>query len=75
MKAWNKSQIVEIRSPRATRPWQHVLEPLSGYLALGEKLTTKHSLNGESFNFGPKFEKNYSCRRRLIKDLLQYLEN
>lgn len=35
MRAWNLGKPVEIRSPRATRPWQHVLEPLSGYLLLG----------------------------------------
>ena len=38
MRAWSEEQTVEIRSPQATRPWQHVLEPLSGYLALGRAL-------------------------------------
>ena len=38
MLAWSNNQSVEIRSPKATRPWQHVLEPLSGYLLLGSKL-------------------------------------
>jgi CDP-glucose 4,6-dehydratase len=38
MRAWSQKKVVEIRSPGATRPWQHVLEPLSGYLSLGEHL-------------------------------------
>jgi len=44
-----------VRNPHATRPWQHVLEPLSGYLWLGAKLLTdKKKLSGDSFNFGPR---------------------
>ena len=53
IRAWSKNEIVEVRSPNATRPWQHVLEPLSGYLALGEQLFLRNNLNGKSFNFGP----------------------
>ena len=45
-------QIV-IRNPRATRPWQHVLEPLSGYLLLAEKLHIDGSPYAEAWNFGP----------------------
>ncbi len=56
MRAWNKNQKVEIRSPKATRPWQHVLEPLSGYLTLGMKLNKK--IDGEAFNFGPNSSMN-----------------
>lgn len=44
---------VEIRSPRAIRPWQHVLEPLAGYLLLGEKLLRGKTEFGEPWNFGP----------------------
>ena len=51
--AWAKGEAVTIRSPKATRPWQHVLEPLGGYLALGAALGVSDELNGESFNFGP----------------------
>lgn len=58
MRAWNEGRTVEIRSPRATRPWQHVLEPLSGYLTLGMALTETEDLHGESFNFGPRAEQN-----------------
>lgn len=57
-KSWSKGESVKIRSPLATRPWQHVLEPLSGYLHLGVQLYQDDSLNGQSFNFGPKSEQN-----------------
>lgn len=54
IRAWSKGESVMVRSPQATRPWQHVLEPLSGYLWLGTKLLQNaDGLNGESFNFGP----------------------
>lgn len=43
-----------IRSPQATRPWQHVLEPLSGYLALAEKLCVKGRDFADAWNFGPE---------------------
>lgn len=55
VRTWSKGESVEIRSPKATRPWQLVLEPLSGYLQLGADLYNKNSkVMGESFNFGPK---------------------
>ena len=71
MEAWSKNQSVEIRSPEATRPWQHVLEPLSGYLALGKELFTESHLHGQAFNFGPKSAKNHTVGQ-LLSDLSQY---
>jgi CDP-glucose 4,6-dehydratase len=56
MKSWSDNKSVEIRSPKATRPWQHALEPLSGYLNLGQVLCEDGGLHGESFNFGPRFK-------------------
>lgn len=54
VRAWSRHEPVVIRSPRATRPWQHVLEPLSGYLWLGARLHQRATgVVGESFNFGP----------------------
>lgn len=54
VRAWSAGEAVEIRSPNATRPWQHVLEPLSGYLWLGAGLVNgREHLDGEPFNFGP----------------------
>lgn len=49
----NKNQPIEIRNPIAVRPWQHVLEPLSGYLLLGQKLFEEGKKYAEGFNFGP----------------------
>ena len=71
VKAWSIGKAVEIRSPKATRPWQHVLEPISGYLNLGLKLYEDSSLNGEKLNFGPKTEKNYTVEE-LLTDLSKY---
>jgi CDP-glucose 4,6-dehydratase len=73
MKAWNNNKKLEIRSPNATRPWQHVLEPLSGYLSLGQKLYNDKSINGEAFNFGPRSEQNHTVVQ-LIKDLSKFFE-
>ncbi|MDH3325832.1 MAG: CDP-glucose 4,6-dehydratase [Gammaproteobacteria bacterium] len=56
---------LEIRSPNATRPWQHVLESLSGYLLLGQKLLEgKHDF-AEAWNFGPSDESNRSVEEML----------
>lgn len=54
--AFTKDGYVELRSPAATRPWQHVLEPLSGYLTVGQHLIEDKKINGEAFNFGPSSE-------------------
>ncbi len=68
IRAWNAGGTVQIRSPRATRPWQHVLEPLSGYLDLGARLAASQHLHGESYNFGPKGEQNATVLE-LLSDL------
>ena len=47
---------VSIRNPKATRPWQHVLEPLSGYLQVGQKLLEEKVEFAEAWNFGPSDE-------------------
>lgn len=52
----NKEIDIEIRNPVAVRPWQHVLEPLSGYLLLGQKLLEDGKKYAEGFNFGPNEE-------------------
>lgn len=65
MRAWSQNEIVKIRCPQSTRPWQHVLEPLSGYLNLAVELSKNIAYHGESFNFGPKSEYN-----RTVLDLL-----
>ena len=68
IRSWTNGATVEIRSPRATRPWQHVLEPLSGYLSLAATMSYESDLHGESFNFGPRAEQNHTVVR-LLQDL------
>jgi CDP-glucose 4,6-dehydratase len=53
LRAFEKGQPVVIRNPHSTRPWQHVLEPLSGYLCLAEKLYNEGQAWAEGWNFGP----------------------
>ena len=60
VKAWSTDKLVELRNPHSTRPWQHVLEPLSGYLSLAIALSQRPELHGEPFNFGPQSQQNHS---------------
>ena len=60
IKATSKNEKVQIRNPKATRPWQHVLEPLSGYLNLGWKLLQEEVVFAEGWNFGPDNDSNLS---------------
>jgi len=71
VKAWSDNRTVNVRNPKATRPWQHVLEPLSGYLWLGAKFLKSDKLNGESFNFGPDYKVSESVGE-LIKLFSKY---
>ena len=54
LRAFEKQQSVIIRNPLSTRPWQHVLEPLSGYLVLAQRLWQDGKTFAEGWNFGPK---------------------
>jgi CDP-glucose 4,6-dehydratase len=56
LRAFEKSESVVIRNPLSTRPWQHVLEPIAGYLVLAEHLYTHGDQFAEGWNFGPKDE-------------------
>ena len=60
IRAKYSDKYLEIRSPDSIRPWQHVLEPLSGYLLLGQKLLEKDNNCAESWNFGPGDNGNLS---------------
>jgi len=72
IRAWSAGQQVQIRHPQATRPWQHVLEPLSGYLWLGARLWQEDiRITGEPFNFGPQGVVNQSVAE-LITAMAQY---
>ncbi len=53
LRAIDAGQPLTVRSPQATRPWQHVLEPLSGYLMLAEKMCVESASFAEAWNFGP----------------------
>ena len=56
LRAIDRSETLTIRSPNAVRPWQHVLEPISGYLLLAEKLYQEGEAFAEAWNFGPNDE-------------------
>ena len=72
VRAWSEKKPIITRSPKATRPWQHVLEPLSGYLTLGQKLFSGNSVcKNQSFNFGPQEKINQSVGD-LITEMTQY---
>lgn len=68
MRSWSLNETVEIRSPYATRPWQHVLEPLSGYLLTAQALSEgKKGIHGEPFNFGPGSDQNKTVTELIDK--------
>ena len=74
MLAWAKEIPIEIRRPYATRPWQRVLEPLSGYLLLGVELAQSNKLHGEAYNFGPLANQSYSVSE-LIDEMAKYWDH
>lgn len=67
IRSWSINQSVKIRNPNSTRPWQHVFEPLSGYLSLAEKLTVDSKINGEAYNFGPPANQNHTVDELIIE--------
>jgi CDP-glucose 4,6-dehydratase len=71
MRALAKDEPIAVRNPAATRPWQHVLEPLGGYLRLAEALATDTDPPCEAFNFGPQLESNRPVRE-LIHSILSH---
>lgn len=71
VRAFSKNEPLVIRSPKATRPWQHVLEPINGYLLLGANLLKNNRMaTGESFNFGPSNKVNKTVEE-LIKEFIK----
>ena len=70
VKSWSKNKIPKIRNPNSTRPWQHVLEAVGGYLVLGSNLFRNKNFHGQSFNFGPVSKKNYK-----VIELLESLKS
>ncbi len=72
LRAIENNEKIMIRSPQAIRPWQHVLEPLSGYMMLAEKLYEEGSFWAESWNFGPR-DHSILCVGDLVKKLCNSL--
>lgn len=62
VRAASSATTVEIRNPLSTRPWQHVLEPLSGYLTLGMQLLNGDKIFASEWNFGPSSDSNISVQ-------------
>ncbi|MDI9363520.1 MAG: CDP-glucose 4,6-dehydratase [Flavobacterium sp.] len=68
-RAYKKNEKLFIRNPYATRPWEHVLEPLSGYLNLGAKLVLEGRKYSGAWNFGPEDTANFSVKALIDKIL------
>jgi CDP-glucose 4,6-dehydratase len=73
MRALSEARPIGVRNPAATRPWQHVLEPLGGYLLLAERLAdaSDPAPLASAFNFGPQLEANRSVRE-LVEEALRH---
>jgi len=67
VQAWSQQKTVPLRNPQSTRPWQHVLEPLGGYLSLAAALVEHPELHGESFNFGPPSHQTQSVQELVVQ--------
>lgn len=74
VRALRSGASITLRNPMATRPWQHVLEPLGGYLALAEALADPADgfAMAEAFNFGPELEANRSVQELVEQALLHW---
>ena len=71
MRAARKREKVLIRNPRAIRPWQHVLEPLSGYLLLGQQLLERKKDFSGAWNFGPE-DRGHKDVLTVVKEAQNY---
>ena len=71
IKNWSKGKQLNIRNPYSIRPWQHVLEPLFGYIFFARELFFRKKLNGEVFNFGPASDMSKSVLD-LVSELSKY---
>lgn len=71
IRAIEKNKVIQIRNPLAIRPWQHVLEPLGGYLLLGEQLLNGQIKGGGGWNFGPCNDNEVTVEK-LVKKFIEY---
>ena len=74
IRSWSSGNPAQLRNPNATRPWQHVLEAVGGYISLAINLIQNKNLHGESFNFGPSLSKEYSVLE-LVKAMSKNWKN
>ena len=70
IKSIEKNEVIEVRSPNAVRPWQHVLEPVGGYLYLGAKMIEDPISYSQAWNFGPEHE-NIITVSELVNKLIE----
>ena len=71
VKSWSKYKKVTLRNPYSTRPWQHVLEAVWGYLLLAANAKKSKKFHGQSFNFGPNYHSNYNVLQ-VVKTMKKY---
>ena len=71
IKSCIKGKTVFLRNPKSTRPWQHVLEVINGYLTLACKLKKNKNYHGEAFNFGPNLTKNHQVKE-VVTEMQKY---
>lgn len=67
VKALRVKEPLQVRNPNSIRPWQHVLEPVGGYLLLGAKLEENPVKYAEAYNFGPQIEDNLTVKQLVDK--------
>ena len=67
IKAISTQKEIVLRNPKSTRPWQHVLDPINGYISLAEKLYSKPKEFSSSFNFGPTIDSNKTVEELIIE--------
>ena len=67
MKKWKNSKTAIVRSPESTRPWQHVLEAVSGYMLLSLELNKNSKMHKQIFNFGPSIKNNFTVKELIIE--------
>ena len=71
IKSLRNGEKILVRNKNSTRPWQHILDPLFGYLTLAEKLSNNKNIYCDAFNFGPNLQSNKSVKF-LVETILSY---
>lgn len=71
IEAMRRDEVLALRNPDAIRPWQHVLEPLYGYMLVAQRLYTDGQTYAEGWNFGPALEESHWTVRELVEQLLK----